>query len=111
MGTFHGRTGKSFMGKMLGVINRGGADRLGPSRFNFGGIGRWMFKKMMKNANAIPLPDLIRHAQELGVELVACEMSMQVMEIEKEDLIDGVRLGGVGTFIGAASESRFSLFI
>ncbi len=105
------RTGKSLMGKMLGVINRGGADRLGPSRFNFGGMGRWMFKKMMKNANAIPLPDLIRQAQELGVELVACEMSMQVMEIEKEDLIDGVKLGGVGTFISAASESRFSLFI
>ncbi len=105
------RTGKSFMGKMLGVINRGGADRLGPSRFNFGGIGRWMFKKMMKKANVIPLPDLIREAQEWGVKMVACEMSMQVMEIEKEDLIDGVELGGVGTFISDASDSKFSLFI
>ena len=105
------RTGKSLLGKMLGVMNRGGADRLGPSKFNFGGVGRWMFKKMMKKANVIPLPDLIRQAQEQGVELVACEMSMQVMEINKDDLIDGVKLGGVGTFISDASESKFSLFI
>ena len=105
------RTGKSLFGRMLGVMNRGGVDRMAPSKFNFGGIGRWMFKKMMKKANVIPLPELVRQAQEQGVKLVACEMSMQVMEIRKEDLIDGVMLGGVGTFISDASESKFSLFI
>ncbi|MBN2071413.1 MAG: DsrE/DsrF/DrsH-like family protein [Candidatus Krumholzibacteriota bacterium] len=105
------RTGRSLFGKMLGVMNRGGVDRLGPSRFNFGGIGRWMFKKMMKKANAMPLSELVRQALDQGVKMVACEMSMQVMEIGKEDLIDGVEIGGVATFISDASESKFSLFI
>ncbi len=104
-------TGKSPMGRMLGLMNRGGAGRIGPSRFNFGGIGRWMFKKMMNRRKVMPLPEMIKQAQELGVRLVACEMSMNVMEIRREDLIDGVELGGVATFIAEASESKFSLFI
>src|SRR5512140_678842 len=48
-------TGKGVMGRMLGVMNRGGIDRLGPSKFNFGGMGRWMFKKMMKKNNVTTL--------------------------------------------------------
>jgi len=105
------RTGQSIMGKMLGVMNRGGIDRLGPSRLNFGGMGRWMFKKMMKSHKVTPLPEMLRQAQELGVKLTACEMTMNVMEIRKEDLIDGVQIGGVASFIADASESKFSLFI
>lgn len=104
-------TGKGFFGKMLGVMNRGGIDRLGPSKFNFGGIGRWMFKKMMKAQNVMPLPALLKQAQELGVRLIACEMSMNVMEINKEDFIGGVELGGVATFIAEASESKIQMFI
>ena len=104
-------TGKSAMGKMLGVMNRGGIERLGPSKFNFGGLGRWMFKKMMRNHRVTPLSELLRKAQELGVRFTACEMSMNVMEIRKEDLIDGVKIGGVASFIADASESKFSLFI
>ena len=104
-------TGRGFMGRMLGVLNRGGIDRLGPSKFNFGGMGRWMFKKMMKRHKVITLPQLLQQAQDLGVELTACEMSMKVMEIKKEDLIDGVEIGGVASFIADASESKFSLFI
>jgi peroxiredoxin family protein len=104
-------TGKGVMGRMLGVMNRGGIDRLGPSKFNFGGMGRWMFKKMMKAHKVTPLPELLRQAQELGVKLTACEMSMTVMEIAKEDLIDGVKIGGVASFIADATESKFSLFI
>jgi peroxiredoxin family protein len=106
-----GLTGKGVMGRMLGLMNRGGIDRLGPSKFNFGGMGRWMFKKMMKQHKVTPLPELLRQAQELGVKLTACEMSMNVMEIKKEDLIDGVKIGGVASFIADASESKFSLFI
>lgn len=104
-------TGKGVFGKMLGMMNRGGADRIGPSKFNFGGMGRWMFKKMMKAQNVTPLPQLIKQAQDQGVRLVACEMSMNVMEIPKEAFIDGVEIGGVATYIGEASESKFSLFI
>ncbi|HSG27455.1 MAG TPA: DsrE/DsrF/DrsH-like family protein [Candidatus Krumholzibacterium sp.] len=105
------RTGKSFFGRMLGMMNRGGAEVIGPSRFNFGGIGRWMFKKMMRDQNVMTLPKMIEQAREQGVRLVACEMSMNVMEIPKEALIEGVEVGGVATFIDEASESKFSLFI
>lgn len=104
-------TGKGVMGKMLGVMNRGGIDRLNPSRLSFGGMGRWMFKKMMKQRKVMPLPEMLKQAQELGVKLTACEMSMNVMEIKKEDLIDGVQIGGVASFIADATESKFSLFI
>jgi len=104
-------TGKGVMGRMLGLMNRGGIDRLGPSKFNFGGMGRWMFKKMMKSHRVTPLPEMLKQAQELGVKLTACEMSMNVMEIRKEDLIDGVQIGGVASFIADASESKIQLFI
>ena len=104
-------TGKSFFGRMLGMMNRGGIGRLGPSKFNFGGVGRWMFKKMMNTHNVTPLPKLLEQAQQQGVKLIACEMSMNVMEIAKADLIDGVGIGGVGTFIAEASESNIQLFI
>jgi peroxiredoxin family protein len=104
-------TGKGVMGKMLGVMNRGGIDRLNPSKLSFGGMGRWMFKRMMKQRKVTPLPELLKQAQELGVKFTACEMSMNVMEIKKQDLIDGVQIGGVASFIADASESKFSLFI
>jgi len=104
-------TGKGLMGRMLGLMNRGGIDRLGPSKFNFGGMGRWMFKKMMKKRNAASLDTLMKQAREQGVRMIACEMTCSVMEIGKEDFIDGVEMGGVATFIAEASESKFSLFI
>jgi len=104
-------TGKGLMGRMLGLMNRGGIDRLGPSKFNFGGMGRWMFKKMMKQHKVTSLPEMLKQAQEQGVKLTACEMSMNVMEIKKEDLIDGVQIGGVASFIADASESKIQLFI
>lgn len=104
-------TGASLMGRMLGLMNRGGVEAIGPSRLNMGGMGRWMFKKMMKQKKVTPLATLVRQAKEQGVRLVACEMSCNVMEIRKEDFIEGVEMGGVATFIAEASESKFSLFI
>ncbi len=106
------RTGKGFFGKMLGLMNRGGIDRIGPSRFNFGGIGRWMFKKMMRDKGVTPLAELRQTAIDLGVKLLACQMSMDVMEISREDLIDEVTdVVGVATFIGEAGDSQINLFI
>lgn len=104
-------TGKSFFERLLGLMNRGGIERIGPSRLNFGGLGRWLFKKMMKNNDAYSMSELLEQAQELGINLVACQMSMDVMGITIDDLIDGVEIGGVGDYIDAASDSKFSLFI
>ncbi|MGD8624207.1 MAG: DsrE/DsrF/DrsH-like family protein [Anaerolineae bacterium] len=105
-------TGKGLFGKMLSLMNRGGIDRLGPSRLNFGGIGRWMFKRMMKDQGVTSLPELRDMAIELDVKFLACLMSMDVMEISKEDLIDEVEdVVGAATFIAEAQESEIQLFI
>ncbi len=105
-------TGKSFFGKMMGIMNRGGIDRIGPSQFNFWGLGRWMFKQMMRNHKITPLADLRKMAMDLGVKLLPCQMSMEVMEIDKEDLIDGVADAcGVATMLEISDRSKQTLFI
>jgi peroxiredoxin family protein len=105
-------TGKGFMGKMLGLMNRGGIGRLNPSKFSFGGAGRWMFKKMMAAKKVPPLKDLLQTAIDLDVHLLACSMSMSVMEIDREDLIDEVEdIVGVAKFVKEAADSSIQLFI
>lgn len=105
-------TGKGLMGKMVGLLNRGGINRLGPSKFNFGGMGRWMFKKMMRDKGVTALDDLRQTAIDLDVHLLACKMSMDVMEIDRKDLIDEVEdVVGVATMIKEAANSKIQMFI
>ncbi len=105
-------TGKGLFGRMLGLMNRGGIDRLGPSRFNFGGLGRWMFKKMMKDQNVTSLPEMLQMAIDLDVKMLACLMSMDVMEITQDDLIDDVDdVVGAATMLAEAQESTVQYFI
>ena len=105
-------TGQGLLGRMMGVMNRGGINRIGPSQFNFGGIGRWMFKKMMRDKGVTPLDDLLQLAVDLDVKLLACKMSMDVMEIAKDDFIDEVEdVVGVATYMKHAAESEVTLFI
>jgi peroxiredoxin family protein len=105
-------TGKGLFARMIGLLNRGGINRIGPSQFNFWGLGRWMFKQMMKSHKIISLEDLRKTAMELGVKLLPCQMSMEVMEINKEDLIDGVgEPCGVATMLELSDRSKQTLFI
>lgn len=105
------KTGKGFFGKMLGIMLKD-ITKLNPSKMSFCGIGRWMFKKMMRAKN-VPLPEELRKlALELGVKIVPCQMSMDVMEIRHEDLIEGVQAPvGVASFLEEASKSKITLFI
>jgi peroxiredoxin family protein len=97
---------------MLGVMNRGGLDAIGPSRLNMGGLGRWMFKKMMKQKGVASLPELYEMAVDLGVKMMPCQMSMDVMEIDprtfRENVVPPV---GVAAFLEEAVESKATLFI
>jgi peroxiredoxin family protein len=105
-------TGKGLMGKMVGLLNRGGIGRLPPSKFNFGGMGRWMFKKMMSDKGVASLEELRELSIDLGVHILACTTSMDVMEIDREDLIDEVEdVAGVAKMIKEAAESKIQLFI
>ena len=105
------RVKKSFMEKMFGVMLPRGSAKLKLSRLNMGGMGTAMMKSIMKQKNVDTLQELIAKARKAGVKLVACTMSMDVMGIHAEELIDGVELGGVGAYLGDAEESNVNLFI
>ena len=75
------------------------------------GIGAKMIRSVMKNKNISSLEDLITSAIDSGVEVVACSMSMDVMGITQAELIDGVKIGGVGYYLGETENSNVNLFI
>ncbi|MBK5252500.1 MAG: DsrE/DsrF/DrsH-like family protein [Peptostreptococcaceae bacterium] len=102
---------KDFMEKMFGFMMPRGPEKMGISKMNFGGIGAKMMKDMMKKKNVNSLPELIESAQMMGVKMIACTMSMDVMGIREEELIDGIELGGVATYLGEAEEGNVNLFI
>jgi len=103
---------KSFLGKMMGMMNRGGINRLNPSQFSFGGIGRILFSKMMSDKKVASLEDLLQTLIDLDVHLLACKMSMAVLEIARSDLIPEVEdVVGVATFVKEAANSKIQLFI
>ena len=102
---------KNFIEKMFGFMMPRGTKKLGLSRMNMGGIGAKMIRSIMKNKNVSSLEDLIQSALDHGVKLVTCQMSMDIMGICQEELIDSVELGGVATFLGAGETSDMSLFI
>jgi len=105
-------TGQGLFGRMLGLMNRGGLNAIGPSRLNMGGMGRWMFKLMMKQKGVTTLPELYEMAVELGVKMMPCQMSMDVMEIDPKVFMDNVQPPvGVAAFLEEATESKMTLFI
>jgi peroxiredoxin family protein len=106
------RTGTSLFGRLMGRMYGGDIERAGPSKFGFGGIGRWMFKKMMKAKRVPSLAEMRRTAIDLGVKLYGCTTSMGVMEIPREAMIDEVAACvGVAFFLEQAGESDLTYFI
>jgi peroxiredoxin family protein len=103
--------GKTLFQKLMGWMTPVGIRGLGVSKMNFGGIGAKMLRAMMRQ-QGVPQPEeMAQMARDLGVRIVACQMSMDVMGIHKEELIDGVEVGGVATFLGEATRSKATLFI
>lgn len=102
---------KDFMGRMFGAMLPKGSKKLGLSRMNFMGMGSKMIRSVMKNKGISSLEDLIEEAMEMGVEITACQMSMDVMGITADELIDGVKIGGVATMLNDSDNSNMNLFI
>lgn len=102
---------KTPMEAMFGKMLPRGTEKLRLSRMNMGGMGTEMMKRIMNDKNVDSLEDLMKKAMANGVKLMACTMSMDVMGIRPEELIDGVELAGVGTYLGDAEESNVNLFI
>ena len=105
------KVAKTFIEKMFGAMLPRGTTKLGLSRMNMGGAGAKMIRGIMKQKGISSLEELVESAKAHGVRIVACQMSMDIMGIHREELIDGVELGGVATFIGSGEESDMSLFI
>lgn len=106
-----GRVKKDFMGKMFGMMLPKGMDDLGLSQINFGGMGPKLMKKRMKQKHVDQLRSMYAQARMAGVRMVACQMSMDIMGIPEMELLDGIEIGGVATYMEAASESGVNLFI
>ena len=102
---------KNIVEKMFGKMMPQGSKKLSLSKMNMLGMGAEMIRKVMKDKNIDSLESLIQSAIQNGIELVACQMSMDVMGIRQEELIDGVKIGGVGYYLGAADQSNVNLFI
>lgn len=107
----HVKVKKSVMDQLFGMMMPRGSKKLKLSKMNMAGMGTAMMKKVMKDKNVDSLETLMKHAQESGIRLVACTMSMDVMGIKKEELIDGVEFAGVASYLGDAEQSNVNLFI
>ncbi len=108
-------TGRSFLGKLMGIMERGDISKASPSKYSFGGLGRWMFGKMMKAKKITTLPQLRQMAINMGVKFYGCQMSMEILEIPRDKMIDEVEVCvscvGVGYFVEQAQDSSIQFFI
>ena len=102
---------KPFIDSMFGTMMPRGTSKLKLSKMNMGGMGTAMMKKVMKDKNVDSLEALMQHALKSGIRLVACTMSMDIMGITKDELIDGVEFAGVASYLGDAEESNVNLFV
>lgn len=102
---------KNLIERMFGMMMPRGAKKLTLSKMNMGGAGAALIRNVMKKKNISSLTELLEQAQENGVEFTACTMSMDVMGIKMEELIEGTKMGGVAAMLGTAEESDMSLFI
>ncbi|MBN2591494.1 MAG: FAD-dependent oxidoreductase [Sedimentisphaerales bacterium] len=102
---------KSIIEKMFGWMMPRGSSKLKLSKMNMAGLGTAMIKGVMKQKNVPSLETLIEKAKTLGIKLVACSMSMDIMGIKEEELIDGVELGGVAMYLDQAEAGNVNLFV
>jgi peroxiredoxin family protein len=106
------RTGKDWMTKALGQMNPGSTKKAKLSRLNFAGMGPWMLGKVAEDYKTPHPTELLELAQEMGVRLIPCQMTMDLMGITREDLLDGLEEPiGAATALLEMKESAIQLFI
>lgn len=102
---------KDIWGRMFSWMLPSDSKALKLSQMNMMGIGSKMMRFLMKKKKIDSLESLIAQAREQGVEFIACTMSMDVMGVKKEELLDDVTLGGVATYLERTEEANLNLFI
>ncbi|MBW1698374.1 MAG: DsrE/DsrF/DrsH-like family protein [Deltaproteobacteria bacterium] len=105
--------GKDLMGKMFGTMLPKGTAAVKLSKMNMAGMGTAMMKSLMKKKNIASIEQMLELAEELGVKIIICEMSMDLMGFKREEMIDYSYLeyGGVAKFVEEAQRSKVQLFI
>jgi peroxiredoxin family protein len=104
-------SGKTPLQKAFAIMMPRGPGRLRLSHMNFAGAGPQLMQRMMRQQKVMPLQDLIDSAREQGVKMVACAMSMDIMGLKPEELIDDLEFAGVASYLGDADEANVNLFI
>lgn len=104
-------TGKTLGEKMVALMLPAGPADVGTSKLHMGGIGPRFFKHLMKRRNVESLPGMIAIAREMGIKMIACEMSMNVMGITRDELIDDLAYGGAATYVADAAGAKITLFV
>jgi NADPH-dependent 2,4-dienoyl-CoA reductase/sulfur reductase-like enzyme/peroxiredoxin family protein/rhodanese-related sulfurtransferase/TusA-related sulfurtransferase len=102
---------KDIYGRLFDMMMPGSSIGLGLSKMNMAGIGSRMMRKVMKKRNVDSLEGMLKAAIDNGTELVACQMSMDVLGIKAEELIEGVKIGGVATYLERTESSNLNLFV
>lgn len=105
------RVEKDFFGKMFGMMLPSHSMKLKLSKMNMGGMGSRMMRYIMNKKNIESLEALRSQAIQNGVEFIACQMSMDVMGVKREELLDNVTIGGVATYMNRAEQANVNLFI
>ena len=103
--------GKNLFEKMMAMMSPSSSTELPVSQMNYFGVGAKMLRKMMADKNVSSLEEMMEMGQEMGVKMLACEMSRDVMGISEEELISGLEPAGVASFLGESLRSRTNLFI
>ena len=102
---------KGFLEKMFAKMMPRGAEKLGLSNMQMMGMGPKMIKHVMQKHNALTLTQLIDMAQEQDIKLVTCTMTMDLLGLEKEELLDGIEYAGVAAYLADAEQGNVNLFI
>lgn len=102
---------KNLLEKMFAKMMPRGADKLGLSNMNMAGMGPKMIKHVIKEHNAMTMPQLIEMAQEQEINLVACTMTMDLLGLKQEELLDDVTYAGVAAYLADAENGQVNLFI
>ncbi len=103
--------GKTLFQTMMALMSPGSSKSLPVSKMNYFGVGAKMLRSMMKQKNVSSLEEMIALARDLGVRMIACEMSRDVMGIKEAELVAGLECGGVASFLADSLRARTSLFI
>lgn len=102
---------KDIFGRMFGWMLPSDSTKLALSKMNMMGIGAKMMRHLMKKKGVDSLESLRQQAIDNGVEFIACQMSMDVMGVKREELLDNVTIGGVASYMERAEQANVNLFI